>query len=113
MAKLIAACGIDCSVCPALKATLADDDALRAKTATEWSEMFKSDIKPADINCRGCTSAEGPHFSYCAGMCEIRKCARGRSLKTCAECADYACDRLTAFFKTVPDARANLEARRA
>jgi hypothetical protein len=110
--KLIAVCGIDCAVCPARKATLANDDALRAKTAAEWSEMFKSDIKPADINCRGCNSAEGPWFSYCAGMCEIRKCGLGRALATCAECPDYACDKLTAFFKTVPDAKANLEARR-
>jgi hypothetical protein len=46
-------------------------------------------------------------------MCEIRKCGRARSVATCAECPDYACDKLAAFLKNVPEARANLEARRA
>jgi len=110
---MIAKCGIDCAVCPARKATLANDDALRQETAAKWSEAFKADIKPADINCRGCNATSGPWFSYCANMCEIRKCGSQRKLETCAECADYACEKLTGFFKSMPDARQGLEARRA
>lgn len=109
---LLAPCGLDCETCPTFRATRENDDALRARTAAEWSRMYSADIKPADINCRGCNSVEGPHFSYCAGMCEIRKCARTRELVTCAECADYTCDKLEGFFKLAPEARANLEARR-
>jgi len=30
----------------------------------------------------------------------------------CAECADYGCDKLAGFLANVPDAAANLEARR-
>lgn len=112
MFTLIAACGLDCATCSARKATLANDDELRAKTAADWSKMYGADIKPADINCRGCSSVEGPWFSYCTQMCEIRKCARGRKLETCAECADYACGTLSGFLDKVPEARANLEARR-
>jgi hypothetical protein len=111
--QVTAVCGIDCSECQARKATLANDDALRAKTAAEWSRMYGSDIRSTDINCMGCNSAVGPWFSYCAGMCEIRKCGRARKVETCAECADYACERLAGFFKMAPKAQKNLEARRS
>jgi len=108
----IAVCGIDCTVCPTFRATMANDDALRQKTAAEWSKMYKAEIKPVDINCRGCNSPEGPWFSYCAGMCEIRKCGKLRKLDTCADCADYACDKLEGFFKMAPEAKTTLDARR-
>jgi hypothetical protein len=42
-------------------------------------------------------------------MCEIRKCARGRKVATCADCADYGCATLAGFLKNVPDAKARLE----
>lgn len=111
MARLIAMCGLDCAACSAYKATQADDDSLRARTAAEWTEMFKHEFKRGDINCDGCTS-EGRHVGYC-GMCEVRTCGLQHSVKTCADCTDYACDRLQQHFKMMPpDARKNLEALR-
>jgi hypothetical protein len=112
MAKLIAVCGIDCAECPARTAWLTDDDALRQKTAVEWSKAYKSDIKPADINCTGCTTAEGPHISHCESMCEIRKCGQTRKVANCAACPDYACDKLEGVFKMVPEARKTLDSLR-
>ena len=56
----IAVCGIDCTVCPTYKATMTNDNALREKTAAEWSKLYKAEIKPVDINCRGCNAPEGP-----------------------------------------------------
>ncbi len=112
MTRLIAMCGMDCAACAAYEATQADDNALRAKTAADWTTMFKHEFKPEDINCDGCTS-EGRHVGYC-GMCEIRACGLGRKLTTCASCPDYACDKLEGFLKNVPPgARENLEALRA
>jgi len=111
MTNLIAVCGLDCAACPAYTATQADDDKLRAQTAAEWTKTFKHEFKAQDINCDGCTP-EGRHVGYC-GICEIRKCGTGRKLKTCAECADYACAKLTDFLKMVPEAKQTLEARRA
>ena len=35
-----------------------------------------------------------------------------RGVDTCAECPDYACDRLAEFFACAPEVKANLEARR-
>lgn len=109
MAEMMAICGIDCARCSAYLATQADDNALRAKTATEWSKMFEHEFKPEDINCDGCLQEDGRHVGYC-GMCEIRKCGRERELTSCAYCRDYACEKLEGFFKMGPaDARANLE----
>ena len=106
--KIIGACGIVCSDCPAYVATKTDDDGLRAKTATEWSAMYHADIKPQDINCDGCPSAGPRLFAHCL-ECEIRACAHGRKLVTCAECSDYACQKLKGFFAMVPQAQQTLE----
>jgi hypothetical protein len=107
-ARIIGACGIVCSECPACIATQKNDDILRARTATEWSAMYHADIKPEDIHCDGCPS-DGPRlFSHCL-ECGIRACARGRKLVTCAPCPEYACKKLQDFFALVPQARETLD----
>ncbi len=106
--KIIAKCGLTCSECPAYIATQKNDDALRAETAKKWSEMFKADIKPTDINCDGCQSESPRLFSYCA-VCEIRKCAREKKVETCADCPEYSCKKLDEFLAQVPEARKMLE----
>ena len=112
MTELLGYCGIDCDACPALIATRTNDAALRAKTAAEWSKSFGHNFKPEEINCTGCVG-EGAHVYYCEAMCEIRKCARGRRLANCADCADYACETLRGFLQTVPEARVRMDAIRA
>jgi hypothetical protein len=107
MNRLTGSCGIDCGHCPALKATLANDDALRASTAAEWSKTYGADIPPAAVNCVGCC-AEGVHIGHW-DECGIRRCAGERALANCAGCADYSCARLDEFLRAVPDARAALE----
>jgi len=106
--KLITACGLTCSECPAYIATQKDDDALRAETAKKWSEMFKADIKTADINCDGCSSGSPRLFNYCS-VCEIRKCAVEKKVANCAACPEYSCKKLDEFLAQVPEARAMLE----
>ncbi len=109
----IAFCGLDCEVCEAFKATKTNDDALRAKIAAEWAKQFGHSIQPEEINCVGCVET-GKHIGYCEGICEIRKCARAKSLATCADCHELAaCPHLAAFFKLAPQAKANLESLRA
>ena len=106
--KIIAKCGLVCSDCPAYIATKNNDDPLREETAKKWSAMFKSDIKPSDINCDGCQSESARLFSYCA-VCEIRKCAREKKVTTCAACPEYSCEKLDKFLADVPEARKVLE----
>lgn len=108
MAKMISMCGLDCASCPAFLARKTNDQALRVKTAAEWSVQYHSDIKPDDINCVGCLVREGVHVGHC-GECELRACGFAKGVKTCAHCPDYPCAMLEKFLEMVPPARANLE----
>ena len=58
----LAYCELDCEKCPAFIATANDDDALRQKTAKDWSSLYAEilaqvgiveALKPEDINCGG------------------------------------------------------------
>ncbi|MCJ7643385.1 MAG: DUF3795 domain-containing protein [Candidatus Aminicenantes bacterium] len=106
--KMIAFCGIGCSECPTFIATQKNDDKMREETAKKWSEMFNAEIKPGDINCDGCTSQSSRLFDYC-GKCEIRKCGKEKNVKNCAYCDEYPCEKLSAFLKNVPEAKATLD----
>ena len=107
MTSIIGYCGLTCSECPAYKATVDDDDALRAKTASEWSKMFNVDIPPVAINCMGCNT-EGVKFHHCS-ECKIRSCGEARAVENCADCSEYACEKLEEFFKMVPEAKETLD----
>jgi hypothetical protein len=112
MTQLLGICGIDCAACPALIAWRTNDDELRRKTAAEWTKAYGHEMPPESINCTGCGTETGPHVGYCESMCEIRKCGRAKGVTNCAACADFACDKLTAFWKMAPQAEANLRALR-
>ena len=112
MAKLIAACGLTCSECPALLATQANDAAAIAKVASEWSQAYHVEVRPEHVWCDGCMTT-GPRKCHHTGECEIRSCVVARGIANCAECADYACATLAEFLAQVPPARATLEALRA
>jgi hypothetical protein len=108
MNKIISCCGINCEQCDARIATLANDDALRAKTAETWGQMFNANIKAADINCAGCRE-DGVKFSHCM-MCEIKKCAEAKNFATCGDCSEIeSCETIGYVLKNVPDALTNLK----
>jgi hypothetical protein len=108
MDKIVAYCGIICAECPACKATRDNNDEERKRIAAEWSKQYSSDIKPEDVNCRGCMDVDGPWLGYCM-TCEIRKCGKQKQVENCAFCAEFACTRLTEFLKMAPAAKTNLE----
>ena len=111
MTGMTAYCGLDCAKCEGYLATQADDDDKRAEVAKQWSERYKADIKPEQINCDGCRS-EGRKFFYCAEMCELRKCGIEKGVENCAVCDEYICEKLEAFLKLAPQARDALDALR-
>ncbi len=108
MEKIIAYCGLDCSVCPAYIATVNDDDAARAKVSEQWLKELNVQIKPEDVNCDGCLSRDGRHIGYCS-MCEIRKCGTGKMISNCAHCSDYSCEKVSSFHAHVPSAKETLD----
>jgi hypothetical protein len=111
MVKMLAACGLDCAECPAYIAAMTNDDALRVKTAAEWSKSYGFDCKPEMVNCHGCFATDGVQIGHCA-ECEIRKCALGKRLASCAPCSEYGCKTVADFWKACPEAKKNLDAAR-
>lgn len=105
-------CGIDCAKCPAYIATKKNDTAAYAKIATEWSKAFGVDIPAEAIPCDGCYGSDKGKPGCHTGDCDIRACAVTKNGKTCADCGDYVCEKLDAFFKMAPDAKASLDALR-
>ena len=108
MEKMISYCGLDCSGCPAYIATMNDDDAMRKKTAEQWSKDYGADIKPEHVNCVGCIVTDGRHIGHW-DECEMRKCGQEKGVKNCAYCDEFACEKLAKFFEAVPNAKATLE----
>ena len=112
MSKMISVCGLDCSVCPAHIAYLTDDQALREKTAAEWSKAYQAELTAVMINCVGCTASDGVHIGHCY-ECAMRKCGLDRRVDNCGVCPDYGCATIAGFLAKVPPAKANLEEIRA
>ncbi len=109
---LIASCGLDCAACPAFHASHRLSTEERQKVADQWSKEYNFQFKAADIDCVGCTVKDGVHIGNCA-VCGFRTCAFGKGYTTCAECADFPCQKLADFFKSAPQARPTLEKLRA
>ncbi|MHC1703924.1 MAG: DUF3795 domain-containing protein [Tenuifilaceae bacterium] len=112
MDRLISCCGLDCGACNARKATLANDDELRAQTAEKWRTQHNSlDISPEMINCTGCREP-GIKFGYC-DSCEIRNCVKSKNYQTCADCSEMeSCTILGNLVQCVPTALENLKSLR-
>ena len=66
MTDYIAFCGLDCEQCEARKATVNDDNELRAKVAKEWSKLNGVEITQDMINCGDCTE-----MTSCSKLSEI------------------------------------------
>jgi hypothetical protein len=108
-AKTLAMCGLDCAACPAFVAYKTNDQAVRVKTAAEWSRQFRVQFNPEDINCVGCLKTKGVLFRHCR-ECEVRQCGLARKVENCALCPEYSsCEKIGKFIANVPPAKANLE----
>ena len=109
---LIGSCGLDCANCEAYQATQANDEAWKERVAAQWrAEYHNPTFDVITVTCDGCRSVSGPWCSHCA-ECDVRSCTVARGVANCAECPDYACEKIEAFFNFVPQARKNLDALR-
>ena len=107
MNKIIAACGLDCAVCPAFIASKTDDMALREKTAGEWTAAFGFPFTGGMINCHGCFATDGVQIGHCAD-CEMRKCAIAKGAANCGACSSFPCKTVSDFHAQCPEAAKNL-----
>lgn len=109
MNKYIAYCGLDCETCEARKATITNNDELRAKVAKEWSELNGVEITPEMINCVGCR-IDGVKTPFCDSLCQIRQCGLGKGYATCGDCAEMEkCEKVGMVIGNNPQALCNLK----
>jgi hypothetical protein len=109
--RMVAHCGLICTECGAWKATRTMDQAAAASVAAEWSAMFASQVKVADVWCDGCL-VEGKKCAHCA-ECAIRACALQHQVRNCGHCDEYACDKVAGLFAMAPAAKAVLDGEQA
>jgi len=107
MDKMIAYCGIACAECGAYLAYKNNDQALREKTAAEWTTMHHFNFTPDMINCNSCRGG-GVKIGHCS-QCEIRKCGMEKGVVNCGACGEFAtCKTINGFLTQVPGLRENL-----
>ena len=110
MRKMIAYCGLDCEKCDAYLATVNDDQALREKTAKQWSEWNQVTITPDQIHCEGCR-VDGVKSVYCESLCDIRQCAMSKGMETCGACEEMeGCPKVGGIISNNQEAYNNLKA---
>jgi hypothetical protein len=112
MEKHISYCGIWCQACPIYWATREKNKEKKLKMRNEiariCNEQYKARLSPEDVSdCDGCKTNR--RLFSGSSKCEIRECAKERKLQNCARCSDYACEKLSAFFTTDPQAKTNLD----
>lgn len=100
-------CGIDCSTCIAYIATQTDDTATKQKMAEDYKAKFKLEKTLAELECDGCNQT-GRHIGFCA-ECSIRQCSTAQGYATCAECADFPCEKGEFIWTTNSQSKARLE----
>lgn len=94
--KVLGFCGVDCGQCIVFIATEANSKNKREEVAEMLFKAHNVRLKQEDINCTGCFKAtmEGSAIMGHCEACELRECAKEKSVPTCAHCPNYICDKL-------------------
>ena len=108
MSEMVSFCGLLCNECGAFLATKNNNDKKRKEVAELWHKEFKVEIKLEEINCSGCLSNSEPLFKHCK-VCEVRECGKGKNIKNCAYCEEYACENLEKIFQMAPETKKRLD----
>ena len=104
----LACCGMDCTACDAYKATINNDDKMKASVARQWTIMSGAPVEARHINCLGCRGG-GAKTHFCEALCEIRRCCLNKEIEHCGLCDVFPCDKVSEVFLFSPDNRARLE----
>ena len=88
MTRMMSACGVLCSGCPAFRDR--DDGIDRQETAAVWRRSNGLKHKAGDISCAGCLGPDDQLFHTCR-KCKARRCCRIKGLRSCAECTVKSC----------------------
>lgn len=89
MARMMSACGVLCSSCPAFRGKTKGIEHQK-RTAAAWKRIYRLKERPEDIHCGGCQGPEDQLFHTCR-RCRAQRCCREKGLRSCAECAVKSC----------------------
>lgn len=107
MVEVIAYCGIKCHECDVYNATVNDNMDEKKRISQNWSTV-EYPLKPQDIQCYGCTTADEKIMSFCR-ECDIRECGINLEVDNCGVCGKYPCDKLDKVFSKSPDSKEVLD----
>lgn len=88
MSRMMSACGVLCSDCPAFRDK--EDRIDQEETVAAWRRVYGLKQKAEDISCGGCLGPDDQVFHTCR-KCEARRCFREKGLRSCAECFVKSC----------------------
>ena len=89
MEEVLSYCGYRCDLCPAYYENLKSDDD-RKRVRDDWIKYYDHRAELEDVDCKGCKS--GPRDGN--PNCKVRPCAIEKGVKTCADCDEFACEKI-------------------
>ncbi len=89
MPRMMSACGVWCSDCPAYHAR-AKGVAHQRRTVEAWHRIYGLQVSIQDLACGGCLGPDEELFHMSRG-CKARRCSRLKGYRTCAECPKTSC----------------------
>lgn len=92
MNKMMSACGVMCSECPAYFAA-SKGTAYQQQVVEAWRRIYGLNEIIANISCGGCLGSDEDVFHTCR-RCSARNCCRSKGLNSCAECPKKRCEDL-------------------
>jgi len=105
--KLIAPCGLYCGHCNDYIAYINNDTDLKKKTANDINKQLDLNLNHEQIGCAGCLG--NIHTDWSARLdCEVRACAIGKKILSCALCNNFSCEKLEKHFRDDNNKRENL-----
>ncbi len=89
MEKMMSACGVICSDCPAFSAPSKGVE-YQKQVVEAWKRIYSLDEVPEHIACGGCLGTDEDLF-YTSRSCQARRCCRSKGLNSCAQCLEQEC----------------------
>ena len=109
MPRMMSACGVWCSDCPAYHAK-ARGIAHQRRTADAWRRIYQLSETTENLSCGGCLGPDAELF-HTSRRCKARRCCRQRGFQTCADCSKLPCadlERAQAQWDGVPELASKL-----
>jgi len=88
MTRMMSACGVKCSGCPAFRDR--EDRIDREKRVTAWRRIYGLNQEAENISCGGCLGPDDQLFHTCR-KCKARRCFRRKGLRSCVACTVESC----------------------